>query len=84
MAWVKSHTDATNIYWRRVEDGYVIGFNREGIGVPFSREDAPPMEIDVHAPPLNEESIKQGMLEALHAKVAALEIDVATLKKGKA
>lgn len=83
MAWIKDHTDATNIYWRREEDGYVIGFNREGVGVPFSREDAPPADIDKYAEPMNAELAKTSELALLKAKLATLETDIADLKKGR-
>lgn len=52
MSWVLNSADATSVYWRREEDGYVIGFNRPGIGEPSSTEDAPPADIDKYAPPV--------------------------------
>lgn len=54
MPWVLDSADATTVYWRRVEDGYVLGFNRPGIGEPSSTEDAPPADIDAYAPPVEE------------------------------
>lgn len=52
MPWVLNHTDEKNVYWRRTEDSYVIGFNRPGVGTPSSTESSPPVDIDKHATPL--------------------------------
>lgn len=52
MPWELDHTDKESVYWRRSEDGFVIGFNRPGVGEPSSTEDAPPPDIDKYAPPI--------------------------------
>ena len=54
MTWVLHSTDESSVYWRREADGYVIGFNRQGVGEPSSGEDAPPADIDAYAPPIAE------------------------------
>jgi hypothetical protein len=54
VSWVLDSTDAQSVFWRRVEDGYVIGFNRPGVGEPSSTEDAPPADIDRYAPAIAE------------------------------
>lgn len=83
MAWVLSHTDVQNVYWRRTEDNHVVGFNRVGVGEPSSTETEPPADIDKYAPPLDESIGLQAEIAALKAKMLQVEVDVADLKKGK-
>lgn len=88
MAWTLDHSDTSNVYWRRSEDGAVVGFNRKGIGEPWSDETAPPADIDIYAPPIDPigqaatiDELK-AQIEALKQRFTPLETDVAALKRG--
>jgi hypothetical protein len=88
MAWTLDHTDASNVYWRRSDDGFVVGFNRKGVGEPWSDETAPPADIDVYAPPIDpvgQAATLDGLMaeiDALKQRLAPVEVDVADLKRG--
>jgi hypothetical protein len=82
MTWVLDHTDDTNVYWRREEDGHVIGFNRKGIGSPWSDENSPPADIDKYAEPISERAAVT-VMDAIAEKLATIERDITDLKKGK-
>lgn len=87
MPWVLHTADVTNVYWRRTEDGFIVGFNRKGVGEPWSDEATPPAEIDNYAPPIeirNGDTIEslRAEIDALKARVIPIEADVSTLKRG--
>ena len=75
MTWTLHSTDAENVYWRRIEDGYVIGFNRPGIGEPSSTEDAPPTGIDAYAPAIAEPGPAEPRLVTVYAFRARFSTD---------
>lgn len=78
MTWVLHGTDTQNVYWRRTEDSYVIGFNKKGIGTPFSDESSPPAEIERYAEPLQEAT--PAAIAQISEKLIAIEADVLALK----
>lgn len=81
MAWVLHTTDAKSVYWRRTEDGTIIGFNKEGIGTPFSDESAPPPEIEKWVAPLEDKNA-QSEIDMIRVRLALLEESVALLQGG--